>query len=270
MRIVIVGAVAGGAACAARLRRLSEDAEIIMVEKGSYISFASCGLPYYLSGVIPERGDLLVSSVQKMQQLFNIQVLTETEVTAINRHSRTLTLKQASGESSLDYDVLILSPGCEPLMPAFARGLKHVFTLRSIPDADGIMQELTAHGARRILVAGGGLIGLECAENLRQRGLEVTLLEGAGQVLPPLDFEMAQFVHLELRAQGIDLRLNTMLQNLTAAGQQIRADLGDRSELFDAVILALGGRPRSQLALGCGLECSERGFINLKSGLFVV
>lgn len=261
MRIVIVGAVAGGAACAARLRRLSECAEIIMVEKGAYISFANCGLPYYLSGVIPERSSLLVSSVQNMQQLFNIQVMTETEVTAVDRAARRLTLKSAAGETFLNYDVLILSPGSEPVVPAFARGLEHVYTLRSIPDVDKIMQDLIARGAKRILVAGGGFIGLECAENLCQRGIEVTLLEGMPQVLPPLDFEMAQFVHLELKVRGIDLQLNTMLQSLSAEGSQVRAVYGGSSALFDGVVLALGGRPNSHLAWDCGLECSERGFI---------
>lgn len=265
MRVVIVGGVAGGAACAARLRRLSEDLEIVMVEKGPYISFANCGLPYYLSGAISERDSLLVTTKEQMLQRFNLEVRLNTEVTKVLREKKVVEIKSASGLEELSYDVLILSPGSEPIVPPFAGGLAHVYTLRSVPDADAIKQDLVERKAKKVLVAGGGFIGLECAENLVEAGIEVTLIEGAPQVLLPLDFEMAQYVHLELKQHGVKLKLNTMLENLEAAGDgtSLKAAFGGQSEIFDGAVLAIGGRPLSTLAKDCGLLCNERGFIRV-------
>lgn len=265
MRVVIVGGVAGGAACAARLRRLSEDLEIVMVEKGPYISFANCGLPYYLSGAIAQRGSLLITTKEQMHERFNIEVRLNTEVVKVQREQKMVELKSAQGSEELSYDVLILSPGSEPIVPPFARGLQHVYTLRSVPDADAIKQDLVGRHAHKVLVAGGGFIGLECAENLVEAGIEVTLIEGAPQVLLPLDFEMAQYVHLELKQHGVQLKLNTMLENLQPeADGKLKATFGGgQIEIFDGAVLAIGGRPLSTLAKDCGLLCNERGFIKV-------
>ena len=262
MHIVIVGAVAGGAACAARLRRLSESAEITMIDKGHYVSYANCGLPYYLSGAIAQRDSLFVSTKETFERNFGVEVLLDTEVTAIDRENKSLTLKSAAGEAVLNYDVLILSPGSTPIVPDFARGLPHVYTLRNIPDVDAIKSEIVAHNFKDVLVVGGGFIGLECAENLQEAGIQVTLYEGAPQVLPPLDFEMAQFVHAELKARGIKLSLGQMLSSITVTESgRLHAVCGDLAADFDGVILAIGGRPLSNLASDCGLKTNARGFI---------
>lgn len=264
MNIVIVGGVAGGAACAARLRRLSESARIIMIDKGHYVSFANCGLPYYLSGTIAERQSLFVSNQETFERNFKVEVHLDTEVKAIDRAQRKISLQSTSGTTELAYDLLILSPGSSPIVPPFAAALPHVYTLRNVPDVDAIKAELNNGGFKRALVVGGGFIGLECAENLREDGLEVTLAEAAAQVLPPLDFDMAQYVHLKLKERGIKLRLGQMLTGLEQTSQgTLQASFGNQQEEFDGVIMAIGGRPLSTLAADCGLKLNERGFIQV-------
>lgn len=261
MHIVIIGGVAGGAACAARLRRLNEDCTITIVEQGSYVSFANCGLPYYLSEAIPARESLFVTTKEALTQNFKLEVLVNTTALAIDRKLQQVTVQDNSGQRALNYDVLILSPGSLPVVPPFARDLCHVYTLRTVPDADKVKADL-AHPGKKVLVVGGGFIGLECAENLVAAGAEVTLVEGMAQVLPPLDFEMAQFVHAKLVAQGIKLHLGTKLDGLSAsADDKLEAQFGGGSELFDGVVLAIGGRPNSTLAQSCGLTLNARGFI---------
>ena len=263
MHIVIVGGVAGGAACAARLRRLDEKAQITIVEKGSYVSFANCGLPYFLSGVITDRDNLFVADKKLFENRFNINVLDNTAATYIDRANKCVTLQDKNKTYSLNYDVLILSPGSTAIVPPFASGIDGVFTLRTVPDADAIKARIKSCDAKKVLVVGGGFIGLECAENLSHIGIEVTLAEGAPQVLPPFDFEMAQFVHQELKAHGIKLKLNSPITNISHEGDKLKAEFKDGAFLFDAIILAIGGRPNSILAKDSGLSLNERGFIKV-------
>ena len=265
MHIVIVGGVAGGAACAARLRRLDEKAQITIVEKGSYVSFANCGLPYFLSGVITDRDNLFVADKKLFENRFNINVLDNTAATSIDRANKCVTLQDKNKTYSLNYDVLILSPGSTAIVPPFASGIDGVFTLRTVPDADAIKARIKNCDAKKVLVVGGGFIGLECAENLNHIGIEVTLAEGASQVLPPFDFEMAQFVHQELKSHGIKLKLNSLITNISHEGDKLKAEFKDGSFLFDAIILAIGGRPNSVLAKDSGLSLNERGFIKVNN-----
>ncbi len=261
MNIVIVGGVAGGAACAARLRRINEACSITIVEQGPYISFANCGLPYYLSGAIAQRSSLFVTTKEILEQNFKLKVLVNTQATAIDRATRTLTLQSEHGPSSLAYDVLILSPGSLPIVPPFAKGLPHVYTVRTVPDVDGVKSDLAKAG-KKVLIVGGGFIGLECAENLVEAGVKVTLAEGMNQVLPPLDFDMAQFIHAELCAHGIELKLSSLLKGLTLKDDgKLLADFDESQDSFDGVILAIGGRPNTSLAATCGLTLNSRGFI---------
>lgn len=263
MHIVIVGGVAGGAACAARLRRLDEKAQITIVEKGSYVSFANCGLPYFLSGVITDRDNLFVADKKLFENRFNINVLDNTAATSIDRANKCVTLQDKNKTYSLNYDVLILSTGSTAIVPPFASGIDGVFTLRTVPDADAIKARIKNCDAKKVLVVGGGFIGLECAENLNHIGIEVTLAEGAPQVLPPFDFEMAQFVHQELKSHGIKLKLNSPITNISHEGDKLKAEFKDGSFLFDAIILAIGGRPNSVLAKDSGLSLNERDFIKV-------
>lgn len=263
MHIVIVGGVAGGAACAARLRRLDEKAQITIVEKGSYVSFANCGLPYFLSGVITDRDNLFVADKKLFENRFNINVLDNTAATSIDRANKCVTLQDKNKTYSLNYDVLILSTGSTAIVPPFASGIDGVFTLRTVPDADAIKARIKNCDAKKVLVVGGGFIGLECAENLNHIGIEVTLAEGAPQVLPPFDFEMAQFVHQELKSHGIKLKLNSPITNISHEGDKLKAEFKDGSFLFDAIILAIGGKPNSVLAKDSGLSLNERGFIKV-------
>ena len=263
MHIVIVGGVAGGAACAARLRRLDEKAQITIVEKGSYVSFANCGLPYFLSGVITDRDNLFVADKKLFENRFNINVLDNTAATSIDRANKCVTLQDKNKTYSLNYDVLILSTGSTAIVPPFASGIDGVFTLRTVPDADAIKARIKSRDAKKVLVVGGGFIGLECAENLNHIGIEVTLAEGAPQVLPPFDFEMAQFVHQELKSHGIKLKLNSPITNISHEGDKLKAEFKDGSFLFDAIILAIGGRPNSVLAKDSGLSLNERDFIKV-------
>ena len=263
MHIVIVGGVAGGAACAARLRRLDEKAQITIVEKGSYVSFANCGLPYFLSGVITDRDNLFVADKKLFENRFNINVLDNTAATSIDRANKCVTLQDKNKTYSLNYDVLILSPGSTAIVPPFASSIDGVFTLRTVPDADAIKARIKNCDAKKVLVVGGGFIGLECAENLNHIGIEVTLAAGAPQVLPPFDFEMAQFVHQELKSHGIKLKLNSPITNISHEGDKLKAEFKDGSFLFDAIILAIGGRPNSVLAKDSGLSLNERDFIKV-------
>lgn len=263
MHIVIVGGVAGGAACAARLRRLDEKAQITIVEKGSYVSFANCGLPYFLSGVITDRDNLFVADKKLFENRFNINVLDNTAATSIDRANKCVTLQDKNKTYSLNYDVLILSPGSTAIVPPFASSIDGVFTLRTVPDADAIKARIKSRDAKKVLVVGGGFIGLECAENLNHIGIEVTLAEGAPQVLPPFDFEMAQFVHQELKSHGIKLKLNSPITGIFHEGDKLKAEFKDGAFLFDAIILAIGSRPNSVLAKDSGLSLNERGFIKV-------
>ena len=211
-KIVIIGGVAGGATAAARLRRLNEEDEIVIFEKGEYISFANCGLPYHIGGVIQERDNLLLETVGGMAKKFNIGIKNFSEVVKINRGKKTITVKHvitgATTEES--YDKLIISTGAKPIKPAIEgiEDAQNVFTLRNIPDMDKIKAYITEHQVKRATVIGGGFIGLEMMENLWELGIHVSLVEMSDQVMAPIDFEMAQSVHAHIDMHNVQLILS--------------------------------------------------------------
>lgn len=265
-RILIVGGVAGGAACAARLRRLDEHSEIVLFDRGPYVSFANCGLPYYVGGVIQDEKSLLVADEALFRERFNIKVCTRTEVVSVDRDHRTIEVR--SLESGLQrteaYDALVLSPGASPVRPPLPGiELPGIFTLRSIPDSRQIRDWISDHKARRAVVVGGGFIGLEMAENLVQRGLSVTILEMLHQVMPPLDSEIAAIVEGHLREQGVTLALGDGVAGFergSTGGLVVRTQAGCSHEA-DLVILAIGVRPETSLATSAGLALGSRGGI---------
>ncbi|WP_225047259.1 FAD-dependent oxidoreductase [Lacticaseibacillus kribbianus] len=261
---VIIGGVAGGASTATRLRRLDESAEITIYEAGPYVSFANCGLPYYVGGVIADREALLVSSVAALKQDFNLDVHVNHRVTAIDPAAQTVTVQAPTGVLTTHYDELIFSTGARPLVPSFP-GLDdadNCFTVRTVPDVDAITAYLASHPAKHATVVGGGFIGLEMVENLAHRGLAVTLVEAAPQVLPPLDWEMVQAVHEHLRDNGVDLRLNTKVTGFGANGHEVNV-AGGEVIATDLVVLAIGIRPNSELAQAAGVATDARGFITV-------
>ncbi len=269
-RIVVVGGVAGGATCAARLRRLDEEAEIVVFERGPYVSFANCGLPYYVGNVITNEDKLLLASPALFRERFNIEVRTRTEVLAIDRALKTIAVMDldAGEESTVAYDELVLSPGASPIRPPWAGiDLPGIFTLRSVPDSREIRGWIETRAPRKAVVVGGGFIGLEMAENLKHRGLDVTVVEMAKQVMPPLDSEIAEYAAQRLIAEGVTLVLG---DGVTAFEQSSKGSLIVRTQNGlsidgDIVMLAIGVRPETQLARAAGLELGERGGIRVDS-----
>lgn len=269
-RIVIVGGVAGGAACAARLRRLDEKAEIFVYERGSDISFANCGLPYYLGGVIVKRQGLLVATPERFRDWFNVEVRVRHEVRRIDRTARTVEVRNLqTGVSAVEpYDALVLAPGADPVRPRLPGiDLPGVFTLRNLDDTDRIYAWLEQRRPARAVVVGGGFIGVEMVENLHRRGVEVTLLEAADQVMLSMDPEMVTPLHAELRRQGVDLRLSSSLAGLDAGDDeriQVVTSNGDRLAV-GLVLVAIGVRPTTTLARDAGLEIGSLGGIRVDS-----
>jgi NADPH-dependent 2,4-dienoyl-CoA reductase/sulfur reductase-like enzyme/rhodanese-related sulfurtransferase len=264
-RVLIVGGVAGGASCAARLRRLDESVEIVMFDRGPYVSFANCGLPYYVGNIITDERALLVASRELFRDRFNIEVHTDTEVAAIDRNLRTITVRDLrTGDTRLElYDALVLSPGAAPIRPPL-RGvdLPGVFAVRSIPDSRRIRSWIDERSAKKAVVVGGGFIGLEMVENLIHRDLSVTVLEKLPQVMPPLDPEMAVPVMEHLATTGAQLQLGDGLARIEENGGRlvVVAESGARLPT-DLVILAIGVRPETGLAKDVGLQLGPRGGI---------
>jgi len=264
-KVIIVGGVAGGASCAARLRRLDERAEITIYDRGPFVSFANCGLPYHVGGVIPNEASLLLASPQLFHDRFRIGVQVHHEVVAIHRETKTVTVKNLlSGEQFDDtYDSLVLSPGAAPLKPELpGLDLPGVFTVRSIPDTREIRGWIAKTKAKHAVVAGGGFIGLEMAENLRHLGLEVVLVQNGPQVMISMDAEMVSPLHTHLEKHGIQLRLNTPLSGVTQRDGKLVVN-GDIET--DLVILGLGVRPETGLAKAAGLTLGARGGIKVDS-----
>lgn len=263
-KIVIVGGVAGGASTAARLRRLDEEASIIMFEKGEYISFANCGLPYYIGGVISEREQLLLQTVEEMSHKFKIDIRILSEVIAIDREQKQLTIKNLKTDEIYceKYDKLVLSPGAKPTVPPI-KGLsecKQLFTLRNIPDTDRIKAYIDKEKPQKAVVIGGGFIGLEMVENLKHQHLEVTLIEATHQVMAPLDIEMASIIHEHLIDQGINLILNQSVEAFRQEGHQVVLSSGEVIST-DMIIMAIGVTPETTIAKAAGLEVTEKGSI---------
>ncbi len=264
MKIVIVGGVAGGMSAATRLRRLMEDAEIIIFEKGPYVSFANCGLPYYVSGEIADRESLLLQTPESLKARFNLDVRVESEVTGIDPEAKLVNIQSGDQNYQESYDKLILSPGAKPFVPAM-EGLdeaNNVYTLRNVPDLDRIMTALEGQSIRQATVIGAGFIGLEMVENLRLRGIEVTLVEQAPHVLPPLDQEMAAFVEEELVKQGIRVITGQSAQSFQDQGQTIVLSDGHRLN-SDLTILSVGVKPENSLAEDAGLALGIFGGIQV-------
>ncbi|EMU3328939.1 FAD-dependent oxidoreductase [Vibrio cholerae] len=283
-KIVIIGGVAGGASAAARARRLSEDAEIIMFERGPYVSFANCGLPYHIGGDIKERSNLLLQTPESFLARFNVDVRTMNEVLRINRAAKTITVRNLLDQSEYDenYDFLLLSPGAGPVIPPIP-GIQNPLThsLRNIPDMDKIIQTLQMNKPEHATVVGGGFIGLEMMEAFHHLGIKTTLIEMADQVMTPVDREMAGFAHAEIRAKGIDLRLGAALKSVEyrPAATLPSAESGESLEhkhvegeldlvlsngdtlTTDILIMAIGVRPETKLAAEAGLQLGELGGI---------
>ena len=268
-RILIVGGVAGGASCAARARRLSEDVEIVMFERGPYVSFANCGLPYYVGDVITNERDLLVATPKLFRSRFNIEVRVDSEVLAIDRQKREIEVRDArTGDPYRErYDVLVLAPGASPVRPPLPGiDLPGIHTLRTIPDSRQVREWVVERGVKQAVVVGGGFIGLEMAENLTRRGIAVTIVEMLPQVMPPIDPEMAVLVQDHLVAKGVSLSLGDAVAGFAQGGDGAAISVSTKSgRVFpaDMVLLAIGVRPEVALARQAGLEVGDLGGIRV-------
>lgn len=265
---MVVGGVAGGATCATRLRRLDENAEIVVLDRGPYVSFANCGLPYYVGDVIQKESSLLLATPELFHKRFHIDVRTRNEVLAINLDAKTVTVVnlETGLEYQEGYDALVLSPGAMPIRPPWPGvNLPGIFTLRSVPDSRAIREWIDTKRPRKAIVVGGGFIGLEMAENLAQRGLQVTIVELASQVLPPLDPEMAQYAKERLESNGVSLKLGDRVAGFKQGGNGSLIVLTQGGAEFDAdlVVLSIGVRPETKLAKDSGLEIGQRGGIRV-------
>lgn len=267
MKVVIIGGVAGGASTAARLRRVDEDAQIVMFEKGPYVSFANCGLPYYLSRTIDEREKLLVTTPESLKATLNIDARPNSEVVGIDREGKRVLVRELPGgrEHSESYDKLVLAPGAEPIVPPLPGvDLEGVFVLHNIPELDALDAYITAKQVKRAVVIGGGFIGLEVAENLAETGINVTIVEMLKQVMAPIDYEMAVEVHEHLALHGVGLVLGDGLKAIGKAGDNgnLKVQTASGRELeTDLVVMAIGVRPNTNLAKESGLEVTQRGHI---------
>lgn len=263
-KILIIGGVAGGASAAARLRRLNEHIEIILFEKGEYISFANCGLPYYIGGDIKNKSDLTLQTPLGFKKRFNIDVRTFNEVTAINKDKKTVTVLNHNTNETYEesYDILLLSPGAEPFRPNIEGvNLDRVFTLRNIPDTYRIKDYIDNAAPKSAAVIGGGYIGVEMAENLVQAGLSVTIVEMQNQVIAPFDYDMACILHNELERNGVTLKLETALEKIEENGSLLKVITNKGAFDADMVILAIGVKPETKIAAEAGLKLNQRGAV---------
>jgi len=271
MKYIIIGAVAGGASTAARLRRLDEHAEIVIFEKGAYISYANCGLPYYIGDVIRDRNKLFVQTAAAFHERFNVDVRVNTMVTAIDAKRKVITAHNllTGAQYEEQYDKLVLSPGAEPVRPKLpGLTLPGIFTLRNVADTDTIKAFAGNTPNGRAVVIGGGFIGLEMAENLKHTGMDVTVVEMGDQLLAPLDKPMAAIIQQHMREHGVNIMLNTSVAGFRLEERQLMVDVKDgRSMAADIVILSIGVRPDTQLAVAAGLETGPAGGIKVNEYL---
>lgn len=263
-KVLIVGGVAGGASAAARLRRIDEECEIVMFEKGEFISFANCGLPYYIGGTINDRSKLIVQTVDAMEEKFNLDIRNFSEVIKINRDAKTVEVKNHKTGKTYEesYDILVLSPGANPIKPPIP-GLTecdNLFTLRNIPDTDAVKAHVDNKQPKNAVVIGGGFIGLEMAENLVDRGVNVTLVEMANQVMAPIDYEMACMVHEHLSDRGVNLILEDGVNSFADGGKKVKLNSGKEIDT-DLIILSIGVSPESKIAKDAGLKVNKRNAI---------
>lgn len=264
MKVIIIGGVAGGASAAARLRRLDEQAEIILLERSAYVSYANCGLPYYIGGEITQKSALSVQTPESLRQRLNLDVRTRHEAVAIHPVEKTVEIHNLETDETFteSYDKLILSPGAEPVRPAFpGADDDRVFTLRTIPDTYKIDDYIKQQHPKRALIVGAGYIGLEMAENLSRAGLEVTVAELADHAIGPLDADMAADVHFYLKQMGVKLLLNNGVQAIQPSNTGLHVELNRGTVDADLVLLSIGVRPESGLAVAAGLAMNERGAV---------
>lgn len=266
-KLLVIGGVAGGATAAARARRLNEEAEIILFERGEHISFANCGLPYYIGGVIKNRSNLLVTTSKSFTARYNINVRINSEVLAIDRNKKTILVRDLNSNEQYNesYDKIILAPGAEPVKPPIPGiDLDGVFHLRDIPDSDRIKALIDLREPKSAVVVGGGFIGLEMAENVALRGASATVIEMGRQVMAPLDPEMAAIVHAHLKEKGVKLVLGKRVESIDSknSGLSVKTTGGDEYQC-DLVISAIGIAPENKLAKGAGLELGPRGHIRV-------
>lgn len=267
MKVVIVGGVAGGATAAARIRRLDEQADIVIFERSGFVSYANCGLPYYIGGVITDQRELTLQTPESFFARFRIDVRVRHEVTAIHPENKTVSVTNLeTGEQFEEhYDKLLLSPGARPTQPRLA-GAEHerIFTLRTVEDTLRIRRFVEEKQPKSAVLAGGGFIGLEMAENLRELGVEVTIVQRADQVLPPLDYDMAAQIHTLLRSHGVHLKLGSAVAGFESSGEQVVTLLeGEQPLHSDMVLLAIGVTPDTALAREAGLTLGQKGAIRV-------
>ena len=264
MKIIIIGGVAGGATTAARIRRVDETAEIILLEKGKYISYANCGLPYYIGGVIEEREKLFVQTPEAFSTRFRVDVRTENEVIFIDRKKKTVTVRQSSEDTYEEsYDKLLISTGASPVRPPLPGiDLPGIFTLRNVTDTDRIKEYINSHSPRKAVVVGAGFIGLEMAENLHAQGAKVSIVEMGNQVMAPIDFSMASLVHQHLMDKGVNLYLQQPVASLEREGKGLKVTFKNGQSISaDIVILSIGVRPETSLARAAELTIGPAGGI---------
>lgn len=261
MKLVVVGGVAGGASVAARARRLDANAQIIMFEKGDHVSFSNCCLPYYLSGTVRNSEDLILMNPQKFKKQHNIDARTNSEVIAINRKSKTVSVKNlVNGEVYEEsYDKLVLAPGANPIMPKSISGInrKNVFAVRNVSDIRAIKSFINNTEIKNIVVVGGGFIGIEVAENLKQAEKNISLIEGSSQIMAPFDYDMVQILHKELYDNGVNLYLSSTLVSIEEGFVNVIKNNEKFTVKADAVIMAIGVTPETSLASMCGIEIGE-------------
>ena len=262
-KVLVIGGVAGGASTAARVRRLDEQAEVIMFEKGPHVSFSNCSLPFHLSGVVEKSEKLVLMSPQAFKTKYNIEARVHSEVTSINREAKTITVKDLDAGTTYEesYDVLVLSPGANPIVPNLP-GVhnSNVFTVRNVIDIERLNHYVKSDDVQDVAVIGGGFIGVEVAENLRLAGLNVTLVEHGNQIMMPFDYDMAQILHKEMVDKGINLIVN---DGFVAIGEDyVELNSGKRVQA-QAVVLAIGVRPETALEKEAGLEIGELGGIKV-------
>ncbi|HOG53685.1 MAG TPA: FAD-dependent oxidoreductase, partial [Bacillota bacterium] len=264
MKVIIIGGVAGGASAAARLRRLNEEAEIIILERGQHISYANCGLPYHIGGVIEDVSQLLLQTPESFKARFNVDVRVLNEAVRIDRVNKTVTVKDLSTGRVYEesYDKLILSPGAKPIRPGI-KGLdqEKVFMLRDVADTVRISAFVERTRPRKAAIIGGGYIGIELAENLHNKGLDVTVLEMADHIIAPLDIEMAHIVEDHIRQLGVDLQLGCQASVIEDKGNCMLLSYSKGALDADMVLVCTGVVPENALAVGCGLELGFRGTV---------
>lgn len=267
MRVLVIGGVAGGASAAARVRRLDEQAEITILERGAHVSFSNCSLPYYLGGIVAKEGDLVMMTPESFRSQYRIDVQVNTEAVAIDRAAKRVTARDAAtGETrEYEYDKLVLAPGASPVMPRSIAGIEgeRVFSVRNVTDIARVKACMDQKDTRDVVVVGGGFIGIEVAENLCRAGKHVTLLEGLNQVMTPFDYDMAQMFHREISDSGVDLRLGSTVTAISPQGVTAQRNGETFTVPADAVIMSIGVAPETALARQAGLEIGASGGIKV-------